>query len=342
MTFTTPHQTASRHGDDLDPEIRAFVTAMGAAWAAHPELATSTPAEARRIAEAVRAPWTRGGPEMAAVTEHRIPSETGPVRVRCYDPGPAGVKPGLVYLHGGGWTIFSLDTHDRVMRELAARAGVTVVGVDYAMSPEARYPVALTQVCSVVKHLATRGAELGVDPAHLAIGGDSAGANLSVAACLRLRDSGERALPAAMALVYGVFDRHSSPEAIQRFGGDGYMLGAGEMEQFWRNYLSDEREADDPFVSPVRADLRGLPPALLIIPSCDLLAEQSLRMAERLEESGIAVRRELYEGATHSFLEAVSTSSLADRALSDTARWLRATLAAPAPPGPPAAAEGDR
>lgn len=329
MTLGTGSETMSRRGEDLDPGIRVFVKAMGEAWAAHPGFASALPAEARRIAEAVRAPWTRGGPTMAAVTEHRVPAEAGPVRVRCYDPGGEGPKPGLVYLHGGGWTIFSLDTHDRLMRELAARAGVAVVGVDYALSPEARFPVALDQVCAVLRHLASRGGELGVDPARLALAGDSAGANLSVAACLKLRDSGSRALPAAMALAYGVFDRHSSPEAIERFGGDGYMLGAGEMEQFWRNYLSHEREAEDPLVCPVRASLEGLPPALLVVPGCDLLAEQSLRMAGLLEAAGVAVSCELYEGATHSFLEAVSVSHLADRALGDTARWLRARLAAP-------------
>ncbi|MBK8595377.1 MAG: alpha/beta hydrolase [Holophagales bacterium] len=342
MTLTADHETTTRRGADLDPEIRTFVIAMGAAWAAHPDLATVTPGEARRIAEAVRAPWTRGGPEMAAVTEHQLPTETGPVRVRCYDPGPAGPKPGLVYLHGGGWTIFSIDTHDRVMRELAARAGVTVVAVDYAMAPEAKFPVALTQVCSVVRYLSSRGAELGIDPSRLALGGDSAGANLSVAACLRLRESGSRALPVALVLAYGVFDRTSSPDAIARFGGAGYMLGAGEMEQFWRNYLSDEGEADDPLVSPIHADLHGLPPALLVIPTCDLLAEQSYRMADRLEKSGVKVRTELYEGATHSFLEAVSVSRLADRALADAADWLRTTLSASALPWPRAAAEGDR
>lgn len=329
MTLGTGGETKSRHGEDLDPGIRAFVKAMGEAWAAHPGFATAPPAEARRIAEAVRAPWARGGPTMAAVTEHRIPARTDPVRVRCYDPGGEGLRPGLVYLHGGGWTIFSLDTHDRLMRELAARAGVAVVGVDYALSPEAKFPVALTQVCAVLGYLASRGSDLGVDPSRLAVAGDSAGANLAVSACLKLRDSGSRVLPAAMALVYGVFDRHSSPKAVERFGGDGYMLGADEMEQFWRNYLTNEHEAEDPLVCPVRANLEGLPPSLLVVPGCDLLAEQSLRMAGLLEAAGVPVSCELYEGATHSFLEAVSVSSLADRALADTATWLRARLWAP-------------
>jgi acetyl esterase len=331
MTLAPGHDPTSRAGEDLDPDIRRFVREMGAAWARHPDLASVPVAEARRVAEVVRAPWTLGGPRMATVTEQRLPAGSGQVRVRYYDPGPAGPKPALVYLHGGGWTIFSLDTHDRVMRELAARAGVAVVGVDYALSPEAKYPVALDQVCAVVRHLAASGAAFDIDTARIAIGGDSAGANLAIAACLKLRNDGATMLPAAMVLNYGVFDCVSSPEATARFGGAGYMLGADEMEQFWRNYLRDERDAADPLVCPISADLAGLPPARLVVPECDLLAEQSLRMGERLRDAGVAVELALYEGATHSFLEAVSVAPLADRALADTARWLRAALAVPHP-----------
>ena len=329
MADTTRGEATGRRGEDLDPSIRSFVGAMSAGWAQHPGFAAAAPPEARRIAAIVREPWTRGGPQMAAVTEHEVPSATGPVRVRCYDPGPAGPKPGLVYLHGGGWTIFSLDTHDRLMRELAGRSGAVVVGVDYALSPEAKYPVALGQVCAVVRFLASGGPELGVDAARFAIAGDSAGGNLSLAACLRLRDEGARVLPAGMALLYGVFARHSSPDAIARFGGEGYMLAADEMDRFWHNYLNDEREADDPYVCPIRADLRGLPRALLVVPACDLLTEQSIRMADRLAEAGVPTRRSVYEGASHSFLEAVSVSPLADRALADIAEWLRSVLAGP-------------
>ena len=329
MSLTTGAGGPSRRGEDLDPRIREFVEAMGAAWARHPGFAAAPPPEARRIADVVRAPWARGGPAMAETTELRVPCDRGEVRVRCHDPGPAGIKPAIVYLHGGGWTLFSLDTHDRVMRELAARAGAVVVGVDYALSPEAKYPVALDQVCAVLRYVAERGRDLGVDPKRVTVAGDSAGGNLSVAACLRLRDAGDPALPSGMALFYGVFDRRSSPEAAARFGGPGYMLAADEMEQFWRNYLTKESEAEDPCVSPLRADLRGLPPALLVVPACDLLTEQSVRMAERLLEAGVDVRCALYEGASHSFLEAVSISPLADRALTDAAAWIRSVLAVP-------------
>lgn len=287
--------------------IEKFVAELSAAWRRHGDLARLPPAEQRRVAEAVRAPWARGGPQMARISEDKIAG----VRVRFYDPGPPGPKPMLVYLHGGGWTLFSLDTHDRVMREYAARAGMIVAGVDYALAPEAKYPVALDQIVAVVRALGER----------VAIGGDSAGANLALAAALRLRD--ER-LVRAIVLNYGVFDRSSSEEAEQRFGGAGNILTTDEMEGFWRNYLRDENDAADPFVCPLRADLRGLPPTLLIVPQRDLLTEQSVRLAARLNASGVDVKMEIYRGAVHSFLEAVSIAPVADRAFADTAAWLRA------------------
>lgn len=313
-------------GDALDPDIRRFVTEVSAGWAHYGDLAAASPAEARRIAEQVRAPWTHGGPQMATITERVVSTAHGPVRVRFYNPGPPATKPALIYLHGGGWTLFSLDTHDRLMREYAARASVIVAGVDYALSPEARFPVALEQVVAVARFLADGAAGPGIDPLRIAIGGDSAGANLAIAACIRLRDEGRTDLIRAMVLNYGVFARRSSPDAQQRFGGPGNMLTTDEMEGFWKNYLRDDRDAEDPLVCPVRAELQNLPPAFLAAAGRDLLAEQSVEMADRLSAARVAVRLEIYRGASHSFLEAVSISPLADRAFADAAAWLRGAL----------------
>jgi acetyl esterase len=273
-----------------------------------------------------RAPGARRGPQMAAITESMVPASNGTVRVRSYDPGPDGTKPALIYLHGGGWALFSLDTHDRVMREYASRAGVVVIGVDYALAPEARYPVALEQVVMVARYVAAHGEELGVDPHRIAIGGDSAGANLALATSLRLRDDGYAKLIRGMLLNYGVFARDSSAEAATGFGAPGNMLTADEMDAYWRNYLRDERDAKEPYACPLRADLRGLPRTLLVVPECDLLTEQSVRLAELLVASGVAAQLEMYRGATHSFLEAVSISALANRAFDHSARWLRDTM----------------
>lgn len=312
-------------GDDVDPDVRRFIDAVNAGFAAYPDFARLPLPRAREIAERVRAPWTEGGPTMHA-SEDRL---VGEVRVRVHRPTADDGLPVLIYLHGGGWTMFSIDTHDRLMREYAGRAGIAVVGVDYSLSPEARFPQAIEEVVSVVAWLRAEGAALGLDPARLAIGGDSAGANLSVATNLRLGDGGQPVL-AGMLLNYGVFDHVPSP-TYERYDGPRYMLTVEEMERFWQNYIGRAEDRSLPLASPLRADLRGMPPAFLAIAECDILADANRAMATKLEAAGVAVESIVYEGATHSFLEAVSIAPLADRALADAAAWLERVLAARRP-----------
>src|SRR5207302_2112094 len=167
-----------------------------------------------------------------------VPFGRSTVRIRVYDPGAAAgndsPRPALVYMHGGGWMIFSLDTHDRVMREYAARSGLIVIGIDYALAPEAKFPTALQQVATVARWLlAGQGAALGVDPKRLVLGGDSAGGNLAMGATLMLRDEGR--LPdngaeiAALLLNYAAFEPDCSEAAARRYGGDGLMLSRTEI-----------------------------------------------------------------------------------------------------------------
>lgn len=288
---------------------------MTAAWARHGDLGAVSPAEARRIAEEVREPWTRGGPKIASITESTVAG----VRLRIYAPTPDAATRAFVYLHGGGWTLFSIDTHDRLMREYASRANVSVIGVDYALSPEAKFPVALEQVVAVARHFG----DLGVT---LAVGGDSAGANLAIAACIRLRDEGRPRIVRAMVLNYGVFDRLSSDDARWRLGGRDAMLTAEEMNRYWNNYLRDDCDAENPLACPLRGDLRALPRTLLVVPELDLLAEQSVQLAGALRAAAVPVELRTYRGGVHSFLEAVSISGLADRALAESAAWLRTAL----------------
>jgi acetyl esterase len=313
---------------DLAPDIRRFVEQVAADYARFPSVDGLPPPEARRIIEQVRAPWREGGPAMARVAEHIVPCDRGDFRVRLYDPTPdAAPKPALLYLHGGGWTFFSLDTHDRVMREYAARAGIVVAGVDYALSPEAKFPVALEQVVAAVRWLHRDGAAFGVDGSRLALGGDSAGGNLTVAACLKLRDTGAPALVRGMLLNYPAFEGDCTDESQDRYGGPGYMLTRDEMRMFWSRYLRTPDDAQNPLAAPLRAKLDGLPATFFAVPECDVLTEQSLAMIPKLRAAGVTVTHELYRGATHSFLEAVSISSTAERALQDGASWLRQVLA---------------
>jgi acetyl esterase len=298
---------------------------MTASWARYGDLSAVPFAEARKIAEKVREPWRKGGPVIASVTDRSVESPHGLVRIRVYDPQPGSAKPAFIYLHGGGWTFFSLDTHDRLMREYAMRTGYVVIGVDYALSPEAKFPVALDQIVAVCRFVATKGREIGVDSNRIAIGGDSAGGNLALAASIRLRDEGQDIIR-GIVLNYAVLDRDSSAAARERLGSAGNVLTYDEMEGFWRNYLRDDDDPYQPLASPLRANLRGLPPTMLVVPEFDLLTEQSEQLAVQLQAAGVWGRVARYRGAVHSFLEAVSIAPLADRAIAETSEWLRATV----------------
>jgi acetyl esterase len=324
-------QETSAGGLDLDPDVRRFIRAMAESVARHPQFNTAPLPQVRRWAEEVRAPWRRGGPTMLDTRDLTAPTRHDDVRVRIHRPAPGGL-PGLVYLHGGGWTIFSIDTHDRVMREYAARAGCCVIGIDYALSPECRFPVALEQVVDVVQWLASEGEGLGIDARRLAIGGDSAGANLSLAASLVLRDLQSAPALRAMILNYGAFISRCSTEACRRFDGPEYMLGCEEMSGYWRNYLRNDQDAEDPLACPLFAALQGLPPAFLAIAECDILAEQNVEMARRLQAAGVPTQGVVYPGASHSFIEAMSIAAVSDQALADASGWLRQVLL-PAGPG---------
>ncbi len=283
--------------------------------------------EQRALSERVRAPWRAGGPEMARQREHFAKTPVGRVRLRFLEPiGESGPRPAMIYLHGGGFTTFSLDTHDRLMREYAARAGVVVIGVDYSLSPEARFPQALNEVAGVVAWLADEGARLGVDAGRLALGGDSAGANLAVSACLKLRALGQAGGVRGLLLNYGFFDADLSTPSQRRYGESGAFLSSEELDAYLVNYLGAGDPRSDPLALPILADLSNLPPSFHVIAECDPLCDGDLLMAERMARAGNRVSQTVYGGATHSFLEAVSVSQLAERAISESSSWLRALL----------------
>jgi acetyl esterase len=318
--------------DGLDPEIRAFQQRLSAGYAQHPALDGLPLHEARRIAEAVRAPFARGGPVMGDTIDCHVDAEGETVRVRVHLPtlgssAEGAPLPALIYLHGGGWTLFSIDTHDRLMREYAQRTGVAVIGVDYALAPEQRFPRALRQVAAVVGWLRAQGLGIGVDGERLALGGDSAGANLALAASLLLRGTEHAASLRALVLNYGVFSRNVDSDSHRRFSGPAYLLNSAEMVGFWRNYLGDAVD-DDPLAEPLKADLHGLPPAFLAVAQCDVLFDDNLAMAKALATSGVDTTFVLYPGTTHGFLEAMSMAQVSRRALDETAAWLHRHLSA--------------
>lgn len=315
--------------DALDPALREFVQTVCSEGARRAGGRTPGWPQLREIADAVRTPWRAGGPVMASTETHRIAHGTDGFTVRVYRPQDiAGPAPALVYLHGGGWCLFSLDTHDRLMRELAARAGMVVVGVDYALAPEHPYPAALEQCLAAIRALREQPETFDIDASRLALGGDSAGANLALATALRLRDVGAHGGIGALLLFYGAFDTALDADSVDTLGTADDMLSANEMAAYWRAYLGPDAFAcRDGYAVPAHAALHDLPPTQLLWGERDVLAAQNATMAARLRTAGITVDAHAYPCTPHSFLEAMSVSGIARDALARGAVWLRTHLA---------------
>lgn len=311
-------QVTPANVDNVDPDIREFHRITSEDHARLMADADGSMASRRLVAEEVRAPWRVGGPNMAHVDEQ---TTLAGVRVRIYTPPDAEAQRVLIYLHGGGWVMFSLDTHDRLMREYAARAQTIVIGVDYSLSPEAPYPQALNEVLSVVESVVSGELVRRSTTPKIILGGDSAGANLAIATAQRLRDEQKSSVDGLL-LNYGVYDSKKRSSHLV-YDGDNYMLTSAEMDVFWKAYLGNNHASALQYAKPLRVDAARLPRTFMCIAECDILYDENLEMAERLQQSGVDITKEVYPGATHSFLEAVSISTLASKALDDASRWLR-------------------
>ena len=323
----------------LDPQIRRFIQDVCREGARLSGGRALTWPQQRVIAAQARAPWRQGGPRMRDITDIQLDSPHGTFGVRVLTPQTVAPtpSPALVYLHGGGWCLFGLDTHDRLLREYADAARLPVVAIDYALAPEHPYPAALDQAVLALEWLQTHGAAHGIDADRLALGGDSAGANLAVASTLRLREIDQHQRVRALLLNYGAWTPSLSATARQTLGTAEDMLSGAEMDAFWAAYLGPhaERQADA-LSAPLQAALHALPPALLLWGDRDVLAEQNAAMAQRLGDAGVTTATRIYPGAPHSFIEAMAVSDTARDAIARGAEWVRQHLLQSTPQGHPA------
>ena len=266
---------------------------------------------------------------MARVDALRIPTAAGGVGARFYLPPnlPGGTPPPLlVFFHGGGWVIGDLDTHDGVCRFLAAQAGLAVLSVDYRLAPEHPFPAANEDAWAAYTWAHANAAELGIDPARIAVGGDSAGGNMAAVVAMRVRDEGGPPL-AHQLLIYPVTDSADDPRSRFLFA-DGFMLTKGDMDLFEGYYVPNEGEADHPRVSILKEpDLSGLAPAYVATAGFDPLRDEGEAYALRMREAGVTVALRRYPGLIHGFAnqEPVSRSSRA--AMLEIAGALRMGLA---------------
>jgi acetyl esterase len=268
-----------------------------------------------------------GEPEpVAHVENRRIPGPSGEIPVRLYRPESRDPLPVLVYFHGGGFVLCDLDTHDGPCRSLANAAGCAVVSVDYRLAPEHRFPAAPEDCYAATRWVAECGRELGVDPARIAVGGDSAGGNLTAVVAQMARDRRGPRL-AFQLLVYPVADARFDT-ASYRDNAEGYFLTANMMKWFWRKYLADPADAENPYASPLRAkDLAGLPPGLCITAEFDPLRDEGEAYAARLREAGVRVATSRYDGMFHGFFGMGALIDQGRTAVAEAASALRKAFA---------------
>lgn len=260
--------------------------------------------------------------EVAEVRDLTLDTAAGAVPARLYHPAPGTALPLLVFLHGGGWVFGTLDTHDPLARAIASAAEVAVLSLDYPRAPEHRHPVALDRIAAALTAAAEQAETLGIDPTRIAVGGDSAGGNLSAALCLKLRDEGGPAI-AHQLLFYPVIDNDfTRPSYVEN--GAGYFLSSAMMQWFWAQYLGESNGDAGPLAAPIRAaNLSGLPSATVITAEYDPLRDEGNAYAERLTAEGVEVTHSQIPGVIHGFASMLGMLPQADVAVGTAAKALR-------------------
>ncbi|OJF89791.1 alpha/beta hydrolase [Pararhizobium antarcticum] len=264
---------------------------------------TGSPQRARADYDAT-CPTLQGDREAVATIEDRhIDGPNGAITLRVYRGigAPERNGPGLLYLHGGGWVIGNLESHDEICRWFANRAACTVICPDYRLAPEHRFPEGLTDCVASLAFMASSAADLGLDPSRLAVAGDSAGGNL--AAVLALMSGAGQVPPiAAQLLLYPNTDAAQTAESYRRFS-TGFGLTAATMQWFRDHYIRDAADIADWRVSPLRAErLEGAPPAFIAIAGLDILADEGVAYADRLRTHGVPVVLRHWTDQIHGFV----------------------------------------
>ncbi len=235
-------------------------------------------------------------------------------------PGPV---PTLVYAHGGGFVFCDLDSHDGICRSFANLIPAVVVSVDYRLAPEDRWPAAAEDVFAVAQWAARNADALGGDASRIIVGGDSAGGHVAATAALMARDRGAPAL-AAQLLLYPMIAPHFDTESYRLFG-DGYYNPRPALQWYWDQYVPAAADREHPYASPLNADLRGMPPAVVVIAGHDPLRDEGLAFGDALERAGVAATRLVYDGGIHGFMT-MPTLDLAQSARVATSRELSALV----------------
>ncbi|GAB5470667.1 MAG: alpha/beta hydrolase [Rhodospirillales bacterium] len=307
--MTAEMQAAIRKGEELQAALPSAIRSA------------SRPAEMRRAYAEVNRYWNKAPPPVAKVEDLVGDWGGGAVKLRLYHPQPEEERPLLIYLHGGGYVVGDLDTHDGIMRRLCLASGWAVLGLDYSLAPEARFPRQIDEVVGAIERLdgVLAGRRCRWDL--LALGGDSAGAHLSVSCCLELRARG-LPQPAGLLLFYGGFGLEGS-RSQALYGSD--LDGLSESQRaFYRDAYTRSSQRDDPRYAVLKADLAGLPPSYLLTLTLDPLDDDSVALDRALRKAGVPTLLRREDGLLHGYLKYAPEMAAARRVLEEAGAGLAA------------------
>ena len=281
------------------------------------------PVEARQAAETM----FRGTPkEVAKVTNLKIPGPASEIPLRVYTPSGSGPFGCLVFFHGGGWVIGSLETHDVLCRELTAGAGVVTVSVDYRLGPEHRFPAAPDDCYAATKCALDNAKSINADPNRIAVGGDSAGGNLAAVVSQMARDRGGPRI-AFQLLIYPATDCANETPSQREFAQDGYILSRADMDWFYGHYLRSAADRTNPYACPGTApNLANLPPAFVLTAAIDPLRDEGEAYGAKLRAAGVKVNVKRYEGVCHGFVSMAAMVDVGKQAIADCCAELRTAI----------------
>ncbi len=282
--------------DSVAKQIADFVASMK-------QVHEGTPEEARLAREEAGNPFEPKPRDLAGIEDTFIPGPGGDFSIRIYRPqtDSFGSLPALVYFHGGGFVVGSIKSHDALTQNLSAEAECVVISVEYRLAPETKYPGPLEDALASFRWVTLNATSIGIDPERIAIGGDSAGANLATVACMKCRDENE-SQPIFQLLIYPATDLSRNTFSMKEFS-IGYFLTADGIKWFEGHYLEDDSQAKEPYASPLLAKNHdNLPPALVITAGFDPLRDEGKAYADKLKAAGVDATHTCYTDMIHGFL----------------------------------------
>jgi len=316
---TRPEPEARSGQASIDPQAREVMEYL--AGLGLPPIDKLPPVEARRQYRETRAALRPPAPDLPEVRDLHADGKAGPIGLRLYRPA-VGVLPAFVFFHGGGWVVGDLDTHDVVCRQIARESGALVVAVDYRLAPEHPFPAASDDSWSATTWIAAHADDLGIDPARISVGGDSAGGGLAASVALMARDSLKPRL-ALQVLVYPVVDLRADSVSYSKYA-EGYLLTRAAMKWYIAQYAPTPEEVNDWHASPLLAPwVHSVAPALIVTAEMDPLVDESEAYVRRLRGARVPVDYQVVPRMIHGFLTMGGKVDAANRTITTIASALR-------------------